>query len=180
MSAVDQGILDFFVHHRVETLTPVVTVFTILTGPTLVWFYSIVVAVLVRKIWLPIAVGTANLASHVVKRLVDRPRPDATHHLVDETNASMPSGHSVGAAAFAMAITLLVRRWWTIMLWVLALLVGLSRLYVGVHWPSDLLAGWVMGAFIVWAVYIIAVRASRYRPRGVNVAGARIGLRRDQ
>lgn len=164
MSTLDQSILEFFIHHRVEALTPVIIILTLLTGPTLVWFYSIVVAVVVQKLWPPIAVGVANLTSHVAKRLIDRPRPDAAYHLVEETNAAIPSGHSVGAAAFAMAITLLARRWWTLLLWVLAMLIGLSRLYVGVHWPSDLLVGWLMGAVIVVAVYT-AFHRIRWHPR---------------
>lgn len=164
MTIIDQNILEFFIQHRVEDLTPVIVILTLLTGPTLVWCYSIVVAVVVRKLWPPIAVGVANLSSHLTKRIIDRPRPDSAYHLVEETNAAMPSGHSVGAAAFAMAITLLVKRWWTLALWVLAMLIGLSRLYVGVHWPSDLFVGWLMGAVIVLVIHTALHRISWHPP----------------
>lgn len=155
MSALDQGILDFVIHHRVEALTPVVIVFTILTGPTLVWLYSLIIAVVMRTVFPPLAVGAANLLSHVLKRILERPRPDASAHLVVETNYSLPSGHAVGAAAFATAVTVLTRRWWVVVLWLVALLIGLSRLYVGVHWPSDLLVGWGLGVVTVLVVHRI-------------------------
>ncbi len=168
MTTIDQGILDFFIHHRVEALNPVVIVFTILTGPTLVWFYSLIAAVVMRTVFPPLAVGAANLLSHVLKRVIERPRPDAADHLVVETNYSMPSGHAVGAAAFAMTVTLLIRRWWVLILWVVALLISVSRLYVGVHWPSDLLVGWVIGAvtvLVVHRVYIGITSWNRHRLR---------------
>lgn len=144
---LDQQILDVFINHRVAWLTPLVIGFTTITGPTFMWIYSVVVGIIVEKLWPLVAVGAANALSHVLKRVVDKQRPSASH-LVQETNASLPSGHAVGAAAFAMVITLLVRRWWIITVWLLALLVGLSRLYVGVHWPSDILAGWTLGAIV--------------------------------
>ena len=168
MSAVDQGLLDFFIHHRVEALTPVVIVFTILTGPTLVWIYSLIVAMAMRTVLPPLAVGIANLLSHVVKKVIERPRPEAVDHLVVETNYALPSGHAVGAAAFAMVMTLMVRRWWVLILWLIALLIGLSRLYVGVHWPSDLLAGWVIGVatvLVVHRVYAGITSWNHRRPR---------------
>lgn len=168
MSAIDQGILDFFIHHRVEALTPVVIVFTILTGPTLVWIYSLITGVIMRTVFPPLAVGAANLLSHVLKRVIERPRPDASTHLVVETNYSMPSGHAVGAAAFAMVMTLMIRRWWVFFVWLVALLISASRLYVGVHWPSDLLAGWVIGAVTVLVahrVYAGVTSWNHRRPR---------------
>ena len=171
MTTIDQGILDFFIHHRVEALNPVVIVFTILTGPTLVWFYSLIAAVVMRTVFPPLAVGAANLLSHVLKRVIERPRPDAADHLVVEKNYSMPSGHAVGAAAFAMAVTLLIHRWWVLILWLVALLVSVSRLYVGVHWPSDLLAGWGIGVvtvLVVHRVYVGVTSWNRHRLRRIH------------
>ncbi|EEW51254.1 PAP2 family protein [Corynebacterium efficiens YS-314] len=165
MSAIDQGILDFFIHHRVEVLNPVVVVFTILTGPTLVWIYSLITAVVMRTAFPPLAVGAANLLSHVLKRVIERPRPDVSIHLVVETKYSMPSGHAVGAAAFAIAMTLLIRQWWVLILWLVALLIGVSRLYVGVHWPSDLLVGWVVGVVTVLVVHRVYVGVTSWSRR---------------
>ena len=62
----------------------------------------------------------------------------------------------------------LIRRWWVLILWVVALLISVSRLYVGVHWPSDLLVGWVIGAvtvLVVHRVYIGITSWNRHRLR---------------
>lgn len=72
-------------------------VFSLLTGPTAL----AVLAVL--------AVLAANLTSHVLKRLIGRERPPAEQWLVEASNYSLPSGHATGAAAFAMALTLIIR-----------------------------------------------------------------------
>lgn len=83
-----------------------------------------------------------------VKLLVKRRRPtedlDHPHHLRTPVTSSFPSGHaSAGACASEMlAPDLGHRRVW----WALALLVGWSRVHVGVHHPSDVLAGWALGA----------------------------------
>lgn len=153
MISVDQLLLDIFLGMRVDTLTPAIIAFTLITGPTLMWIYSLVLGLVMRSAFPPVAVGVANLISHFSKKFLGRPRPDPMNHLVEETNHSLPSGHSVGAAAFAMVITLLVHRWWVGLVWIFAILVGLSRLYVGVHWPSDLLVGWVLGVLTVFVIY---------------------------
>lgn len=158
MIPMDQLLLDIFLGMRVDTLTPAIIAFTLITGPTLMWLYSLVLGLLRRSVFPPVAVGVANLISHFSKKLLGRARPDSANHLVEETNHSLPSGHSVGAAAFAMVITLLVKSWWVGMVWILAILVGLSRLYVGVHWPSDLLAGWVLGAVTVVVIYRVFLK----------------------
>lgn len=161
MITVDHTLLDFFITHRVEALTPLVIAFTTVTGPTLMWIYSLIIGVVARTVFPAIAVGAANLTSHFAKRLLERPRPDSANHLVVETNFSLPSGHAVGAAALATVSTILIRRWWTVVLWILTLLVGLSRLYVGVHWPSDLLAGWTLGIAVV--LISVAITSRNFR-----------------
>lgn len=158
MISMDQLLLDVFLDTRVDALTPAIIAFTLITGPTLMWIYSLVLGLVMRSAFPPIAVGIANLFSHFSKKILERPRPDPMNHLVEETNYSLPSGHAVGAAAFAMVLTLLVKRWWVGLVWIFAILVGLSRLYVGVHWPSDLLAGWVLGALAVFVIYRVFLK----------------------
>ncbi len=67
---------------------------------------------------------------------------------------SFPSGHSAAASAFATwsALELGSRRRWP---WLLALLCGLSRVYVGAHWVTDILAGWLVGAAVTAAVLLL-------------------------
>lgn len=95
--------------------------------------------------------GTGKL-----KRAFNRPRPFATH---PETrmlsgkglNASMPSGHAAIWAGAAMVTALYYRRSWRFMV-PLAFSVGVSRMYVGVHYPTDVLAGWCWGTFYGWSL----------------------------
>lgn len=150
---MDQLILDAFIGMRLSWLSPAIIVFTQLTGPTLMFVYALVWGLMRKNATAPIAVGLANLISHFLKKAFERPRPSAAEHLVEETNFSFPSGHAVGAAACAVAVGYSLRRWWKLTLWVIALLVGFSRLYVGVHWPSDVLAGWVIGALTSVVVF---------------------------
>ena len=150
---MDQLILDAFISMRLAWLSPAIILFTQLTGPTLMFAYALAWGLVRKSATAPIAVGLANLISHFLKKALERPRPSATEHLVVETNFSFPSGHAVGAAAFAVAVGYSVNRWWKLTLWVIALLVGLSRLYVGVHWPSDVLAGWAIGALTSVVVF---------------------------
>ena len=65
-----------------------------------------------------LAVLAANLTSHVLKRLIGRERPPAEQWLVEASNYSLPSGHATGAAAFAMALTLIIGwRAWSLLAW---------------------------------------------------------------
>jgi undecaprenyl-diphosphatase len=103
-------------------------------------------------------IGAITL-SNVVKVLVDRPRP-ASVHLVSVLSSSFPSGHATQAAAILPAlgigvIALGARRWIAMSLAVTgAVAIGLSRVWLGVHYPSDVLAGWALGA--TWLAVTVA------------------------
>lgn len=111
-----------------------------------------------------IAVGGGIIISTLIKAGIDRPRPDIVPHGSYVTSASFPSGHSMMAAVVYLTLAVIVARvrprWRTrfyVLSWaVLAtLLVGVSRVYLGVHWPTDVLAGWTVGsgwAILCWAV----------------------------
>ncbi|MDF2494893.1 phosphatase PAP2 family protein [Sphingomonas sp.] len=107
---------------------------------------------------------SGSLAISLGKQLVGRDRPALVDHLVEVASASFPSGHAGNSAIIYFTITLMVMqivpraaaRWYlfgaTI---VLVGLIGFSRVYLGVHWPSDVLAGWSAGilwAFAWWAL----------------------------
>lgn len=93
-----------------------------------------------------------------LKSLIDRPRPDVVPHLTEVASASFPSGHSMMSAVVYLTLgTLLVplvtrglRIYVLAVAMLLVLLVGLTRVYLGVHYPTDVLAGWVVGG--IWAV----------------------------
>lgn len=95
-----------------------------------------------------------GLGNHLVKQLVMRPRPTAATHLVYAGGYSFPSGHAAGSMAFFGALIVITyylvanfkKRRILNSLWaLLILLIGLSRIYVGVHNTSDVLAGWTWG-----------------------------------
>jgi membrane protein DedA with SNARE-associated domain/membrane-associated phospholipid phosphatase len=122
------------------------------------------------------AYAGAVLWSNVVKAAVDRPRPPATLRLVEVTGSSFPSGHATQAAAFygMVVLVLTVRRsvGMRIAAWSAALVivgvVGLSRVYLGVHWPSDVLGGYALGA--MW-IAVLALALLLSRPRSLRRTG---------
>lgn len=103
-----------------------------------------------------------------LKELAVRPRPDAALALVNETGYAFPSGHAVFAAAFFGALIVLLSRrnglddrpalrvTLQAALALVIMAVGASRVYLGVHWPSD-----VVGGFLFGAVYLAALVAAR-------------------
>ena len=104
---------------------------------------------------LALAVGMAYLmVDGMIKTVVDRDRPYqvlADVRLIDQrpTSGSFPSGHTASAFAGALAASRLfpaVRVAW----WALAAAIGVSRVYVGAHWPSDVLAGALIGVASAW------------------------------
>jgi undecaprenyl-diphosphatase len=108
---------------------------------------------------LSLAVGGAMILNVVLKDNFERPRPDLVSHVVEVNFTSFPSGHSMGAAATYLTLGALLARAQSrrrLKLYFLGLaifftvIVGISRIYLGVHWPTDVLAGWTAGA--TWAL----------------------------
>ncbi|MGH3412308.1 MAG: phosphatase PAP2 family protein [Marmoricola sp.] len=109
-------------------------------------------------LWTVGVMVTVGVANDILKLLVARPRPVWPHPVETLTTYSFPSGHSSGIAAgagVAIVLTLMlvrrraVRRLVVAVAAVVALLVGLDRVLLGVHDPSDVLAGWALGAAVV-------------------------------
>lgn len=93
--------------------------------------------------------------SEVQKIWVDRPRPSFETHLVLVKTQSFPSGHATSSMIFYLTLALALAghsRWSRLAIGgavVLSLLIGTSRVMLGVHWPSDVIAGWAFGALWV-------------------------------
>ena len=103
--------------------------------------------------------------SHLAKSGFSRPRPDLVPHGVDVVTASFPSGHSMMAAVTYLTLAVMlarterhmrVRAFYIAVAALLTVLVGVSRVYLGVHWPSDVLAGWTLGAAWALGVWLVA------------------------
>jgi undecaprenyl-diphosphatase len=117
----------------------------------------------------------AELSSDLAKTLYGRPRPDLVPHGSYVYSASFPSGHSTLSAATYLTLAVLVaslepNRGTKAMVFVLAgvlvLAIGFSRVYLGVHWPSDVLAGWSLGAAWALAGWTVLRRIAPRAPVG--------------
>jgi len=137
-------------------------VLVLVTAATI--FYLLLVGKWRESLMMLIAVGGGQILSSLLKLGIDRPRPDLVPHLVEVQTLSFPSGHAMMAAVTyltlgSMLAGIVPGR--AIKIYVLGvavlitLMVGVSRIYLGVHWPSDVLAGWCAGfawAMLCWLV----------------------------
>lgn len=105
-------------------------------------------------------VGGASMLSLALKLLFARARPELWAHLVQETSFAFPSGHAIASAALVASIVaaLWFTRWRYLAMGLGALymlIIGFTRLYLGVHYPSDIIAGWLVAIGWVAAVAVI-------------------------
>ena len=113
-----------------------------------------------RAIFVAVAVVGAGAIDLLAKVIFSRPRPHLWISSLHEIGYSFPSGHAMGSMAMVAALVVLVRgtrwQWWTLGLGGLFVaLIGATRVYLGVHSPSDVLAGWVAAIAWVSAVSLI-------------------------
>lgn len=110
---------------------------------------------------------TDSLLNKLLKQLFQRARPDDILPLIDQGGYAFPSGHSVTSMAFYGLLLFLVQTRMedrkkanalSLVLLVLIVLIGPSRIYLGVHYPTDVLAGWAEGIFVATGVYLLATR----------------------
>lgn len=164
LGELDGPFRDWVIDHRNGFLTDVmVNASRFGSTPSLIVFALAAAAWLAwrgRKADSLLIVGGAAgafLLVPVLKAVIERPRPALSDHVVFVNSWSYPSGHSLNSMAVLGLLTVLamrerpgaVRRTLLAVLGVfLVIAVGFSRVYLGVHWPSDVLAGWLIG--VLW------------------------------
>lgn len=118
-------------------------------------------------------VGGVGL-SEGLKALFERARPPAVYQAVETLNASFPSGHALLSTVFYLTVAVMMtrafpkRRLKAYVLgvgMVFALLVGLTRIYLGAHWTTDVLAGWSIGAAWAMALWLVSYAVERRQRR---------------
>jgi HAD superfamily hydrolase (TIGR01509 family) len=144
------------------------------------WVAAGIVAVVCAALWrarrraearyLALVVAASLLLNLLLKIAFQRDPPGGST-VVRASHYAFPSGHTMSAAAFATALAFIA--WPTRYRWpvlagaaAFALAMGLSRVYLGVHWPSDVAAGWAMGLVVA-----VAVRAVVWHPPGAARPG---------
>lgn len=164
----------FVVRLRRDWLTPIMQSFTSLSAPVVLAVMLIVVAAFAPG-RMPGRFAAANLVgivalNYALKEIVQRPRPEG-FRLIAETGYSFPSGHSMVAVAFyGFLIWLIIRyeedrlqRWiWSLALFFVVIMIGISRVYLGVHYFSDVVAGYCVAA--VWLVVFTRIIVPAFQP----------------
>lgn len=107
-----------------------------------------------------VSVAGAAITNLILKSVFERARPDLWEQLVHEASYSFPSGHSMASAALGLAIAVALWnsrwRWWGLgAAAIYIVFVGFSRLYLGVHYPTDVIAGWLVSGAWVMAVALL-------------------------
>jgi undecaprenyl-diphosphatase len=183
MQGLDELLLRLVAELRSPLLTRIATDITSLGSTTVIVVQAVVAGVFLiiaannRRGALQLGLATAGAALwvQVLKRLLRRARPVIVTPLVEATGFSDPSGHTASATALYVTLALLIgayldrrgrRAAWVIAV-VLILLIALSRIYLGVHYPSDVLFGLILGG--AWSITCDIVLRIGYG----NISGTR-------
>ncbi|GAA4125893.1 hypothetical protein GCM10022415_33300 [Knoellia locipacati] len=187
ISVIDQPVLDWSVGMRTPESSRLVTDFTDLGGtvgmPLIALLAGVGLAIAWRR-WTPLvlmAIASAGSLAITItgKGLAGRARPPQSLAVPPfESSASFPSGHTLnatvvlGLTAYLLVIWIRKRRWRAVVIVVLGLLIvamGLSRVYLGHHWLTDVIAGWAIG--LGWLASVITghrvrITLARRHPTG--------------
>jgi membrane-associated phospholipid phosphatase len=187
---VDRSVWTWFVAHRDPTATKLMSAASAVGGTVGMAALALVAAIalwLVRRRIEAALVVTATVGAGLLttgfKNLYGRARPPVADRLAVETNASLPSGHSLGSmvvlGVLAAVVVLTARRTAVQVLAVAAAAtgiaaIGVSRLYLGVHWMTDVLTGWLLGgAWLAMCVTTLVLLRQATPPTLIPGTGSR-------
>ena len=165
---LDKAVQNFFFSLRGPVQDVIISSITHLSDTVTIIAFCIVLLILPNRKTYGLPVSLACLGGVAIykplKHFVLRARPDASLHLVTQGRYSFPSGHSVTSIVFYGLMLYLIQKHCkneklkTVLSWIcgiLAVVIGPSRIYVGVHWPTDVLAGWCLGGGILIIAILI-------------------------
>jgi membrane-associated phospholipid phosphatase len=179
IAGIDRPAAEWLGTHRDAWLTTALLVVTAVGGPAGLAVLAVLISSLVafwRRSWLPVVlalVGAIGILLVVLtaKVLVVRERPPIPFAVITEKGYSFPSGHAAGTAVVVslsawLLTRYLITRWIPqVVVWTVAIgltgAVGLSRIYLGVHYVSDVVGGWLLGAAWAGAVLLVGSLAER-------------------
>jgi membrane-associated phospholipid phosphatase len=182
LSSTDPKRLQWFIDHRPHALVTAARYLTAIGSPVAL---ALIVSVAAGVLWLTgqrlllaiapgLAFGFAGLAAGFGKVVVGRGRPPVPLHLIAESDPSFPSGHATEGTAVFVTLALIVavfvlrgpiaRAVIVLSAGLLSSAVGASRLVLGVHWPSDVIAGWALGFAVALIVTLVASLTARLAP----------------
>lgn len=165
----DDPIREWVYSIRNPALTEVLKVITYMGNWQTITLLCIVL-LLFRKTRLrygvPVSAGAifVTIFNRIIKLIFKRPRPEESLHLIEEGGYSFTSGHSITSMVVFGLLIYLVRKYvknrkaaniLTAALAVPWIFIGLSRIYMGVHFPSDVLAGWALGAAVLIGIIVL-------------------------
>ena len=171
-AAFDDAVRFFFYDMRSGALTSAAKAMTYLGNWQSVTVLCIILLIIKPtriRYGIPVSAGAISVTviNKIIKNLVRRERPDQIYHLIKQGGYSFPSGHSITSMfVFGMLIYLVrvnvqnrkAANVLTVIIAVPMVCIGLSRIYLGVHYPSDVLAGWALGIAVMMVVIEIADR----------------------
>ncbi|SIT93846.1 phosphatase PAP2 family protein [Pontibacter indicus] len=188
---LDNALFEYAATHRSAEMTRLMRFFSffasadyLLVAPALI---VLVMAWFQHMRWYALKVlviaFTSTMLNQLLKRLFERPRPVTA--MLEQSGLSFPSGHAmIGGSFYGLLIYIVWRevkhpfwRWcWVLLLTVLLLLIGYSRIYLNVHYATDVLAGYALG--IIWlllAIYFMKKLERWYFGRSENSARRELG-----
>lgn len=172
----DAPILNWFTAHQTSWLVGTAQAFSTFGSPPVLGGVTAVAVLLLwfrlrersASLFLTLGLGGAMLINVLFKLFFARVRPALSQHLTPAPGYSFPSGYAMGSAAFFLALYLLTERLFPRWRWVAGIIgvlgtlgIGVSRLVLQIHYPSDVLAGWALSAAWVLGVNLIYARPRR-------------------